>query len=187
MIIGIGHRKGMGKDTFAQMLLDELNGNLGDDIFYYKESFADRVKAHAFYMFSDYGLKCGEYYDAHRDEKESTINGSCINKTPRDIYIAMGLFGRDVDPEYWIKQVIRSSDQNLIIPDLRYPNEMKRIKALGGLTIRVINPRVEITHDEADDALEGYDFDCVVENNGTLVDLREQAKIMVQCIANLNY
>jgi hypothetical protein len=185
MIIGIGHRKGMGKDTFAKMLLDELNGNLGDDIFYYKESFADNVKEESYNMFCDYGLKSGEYYEQHRDEKEIVIPS--LGKSPRDIYLLVGAFYRSIDPRYWLKQVAVHKGQELIIPDLRYPNEMERIKALGGMTIKVINPRVDVSHDEADDALDGYDFDCVVENNGTLVDLREQAKIMVQCIANLNY
>jgi hypothetical protein len=174
MIIGIGHRKGMGKDTFANMLLDELNGNLGDDIFYYKGSFADGVKSWAHDMFYQYGLKSGAYYEVHRDEKEDWM--PTLLKSPREIYLLMGQFGRSVREDYWIEQVIRHDSQNLIIPDLRYPNEMKRIKALGGLTIKVINPRVEITHDEADDALEGYDFDHIIYNNGTLDDLRAKAK-----------
>jgi hypothetical protein len=174
MIIGIGHRKGMGKDTFANMLLDELNGNLGDDIFYYKESFADGVKSWAHAMFYQYGLKSGAYYEVHRDEKEDWI--PTLLKSPREIYLLMGQFGRSVREDYWIEQVIRHDSQNLIIPDLRYPNEMKRIKALGGLTIKVINPLVEITHDEADDALDGYDFDHIIYNNGTLDELRSKAK-----------
>ena len=174
MIIGIGHRKGMGKDTFAQMLLDELNGNLGDDVFYYKESFADGVKSWAHDMFYIYGLKSGSYYEQHRDEKEAIIQE--LGKSPRDIHRMVGMLGRSVCPDYWIDHVIRNGDRNLIIPDLRYPNEMERIKALGGVTIEIINPRVEITHDESDDALEGHMFDYLLVNEGTLDELRAKAK-----------
>jgi hypothetical protein len=173
MIIGIGHRKGMGKDTFAQMLLDELNDNLGDDVFYYKQSFADGVKGWAYDMFCRYGLKSGLYYEQHRDEKEVIIPE--LLKTPREIYLLMGQFGRSIRPDYWIEQTVTSEDQNLIIPDLRYPNEMERIKALGGVTIEILNPRVEITHDEADDALERHMFDYLLVNEGTLDELRAKA------------
>ena len=180
MIIGIGHRKGMGKDTFAQMLQEELNGNLGDDTFYYIESFADRVKDHAYYMFSDYGLRWGGYYEAHRDEKEEM--SPTLLKSPREIYLMMGQFGRSVREDYWIEQVIRNDSQNLIIPDLRYPNEHKRIMALGGMTIRVHNQRVEVTHDEADDALEGCFFNYHIFNDGSLDDMKLKAKKMAVII-----
>jgi hypothetical protein len=50
------------------------------------------------------------------------------------------------------------------------------------MTIRVHNPRVEVTHDEADDALEGCFFNYHIFNDGTLDNLREQAKGMAQII-----
>ena len=175
----------MGKDTFADMLLDELNGNLGDDIFYYKESFASAVKDYAHFMFKDYGLKEGLYYEVHRDEKEDMM--ATLLKSPRELYLLMGQFGRSVREDYWIEQVIRHDSHDLIIPDLRYPNEHKRIMALRGMTIRVHNPRVEVTHDEADDALEGCFFNYHIFNDGSLDDLKLKAKKMAVLINGRSY
>lgn len=72
---------------------------------------------------------------------------------------------------------------NWIITDLRFPNEAKAIKSKDGITIRINRPNMfnaaikslAIEH-ESETALDDYEFDYVIENNGTIDDLIEKVK-----------
>lgn len=178
-IIGIGHRKGVGKDTFAGM----LKGALPSVYDIYQGSFATALKYHAQALFMQYGLQSDGYYDEHRDEKESPIDG--LPESPREIYVAFGLFMRSFDPDYWVKALlddVPTCFEYLIIPDVRFPNEAKLIKERGGYLINVTNPNVPDTDDAADCALVGYDgWDTTIVNDGTLEELRENA----ECVARM--
>jgi hypothetical protein len=178
-IIGIGHRKGVGKDTFAGYLAEDLarKGYLPCVC-----SFADPLKSYAKSLFKSYGLKDGNYYDTHRDEKEANL--PCLDKSPRDIYIELGLSMRRLDENFWIRKALveRPHVDYLIVPDVRFPNEANVIRDSGGHLVKVINPDVPDTDDEADCALKDYrDWKTTIVNDGNLDDLDELA----QCVANM--
>lgn len=59
-----------------------------------------------------------------------------------------------------------------IIPDVRMPNEVEAVKALGGVLIRVNKACEEFDRHISETALDDYtEFDYVVENNGTIEEL----------------
>jgi hypothetical protein len=59
----------------------------------------------------------------------------------------------------------------LIVTDCRFPNESQRVHDYGGIAIKVTNPRIPMTDDVADNALDGCDdWDMELVNDGTLDD-----------------
>ena len=77
---------------------------------------------------------------------------------------------------------------NVIITDLRFPNEMEAVKKKGGITIRVnrsFNHKmgsketgtIDLTPEhESEKALDNAEFDYVIQNNGTISDLIDKIR-----------
>lgn len=104
-----------------------------------------------------------------------------------------------------IHQLGRVVMPDWVITDLRFPNEAKAIKSKDGITIRINRPKYPhgiykigencytgsigmenfdkalkkeagIVEHESETALDDYEFDYVIENNGTIDDLIEKVK-----------
>lgn len=87
---------------------------------------------------------------------------------------------------------------NWLISDIRFSNEAIALKERGGVIIRINRPRVGIEHmndgskrlaqnpieeHESETGLDDYkDFDFVIENDGTLEDLKEKVKTIVKSL-----
>lgn len=69
-----------------------------------------------------------------------------------------------------------------IITDTRYPNEIDAISKLGGVKIKVINPRIEEDSMHLSEvALDNYeDWDYIIVNDGTLEDLENEVKEVLE-------
>ena len=87
--------------------------------------------------------------------------------------------------QYLCKECIENDDvqiyPNWIITDVRFPNEFDAIKAKGGLMVRVNRPGYDtsmVAH-PSETALDGHDFDVVIENNGDLDDLKQKVLKML--------
>ena len=80
---------------------------------------------------------------------------------------------------------------NVIITDLRFPNEMEAVKKKGGITIRVNRPcdicggsgyhkmscPVSKSGEHySEKALDNAEFDYVIQNNGTISDLIDKIR-----------
>jgi dephospho-CoA kinase len=83
-----------------------------------------------------------------------------------------------------------TKDQYWIITDVRFPNEFKAIKEKGGIVIRVNRPShskhiVKVINDHpSETALDGYDFDYVIENDGDLKKLKSKIKSLLEILNN---
>lgn len=180
MIIGLGHRKRVGKNTFADMLEDELEER-GYDVF--KIALAADMKSMAHELFGMYGIRDAWHYEANPEHREIPLDR--INKSPRQIWIEFGNLMRSIDPDIWVNRVkglinnigfrakLNALKPNaFIITDVRYPNEAKAIKSWGGYVIKVIRPDAPRSDDVADCALENYTgWDYTVFNNSDLEGL----------------
>ena len=99
------------------------------------------------------------------------------------------IFRKRVDENWWVKQVrnrcIASSDDVIIVTDCRFPNEITEMLCDEYETIvirieRNINTQELIASHDSEIALNDWkEFDFIVENNGTLEDLRGSAKTIV--------
>ena len=150
------------------------------------------------------------YCDLKRDEWWSERLG--IKVTPR---LVLQLWGTDVcrkayHDDIWIASLenkLRKIEDDIVISDCRFPNEIQAIKNLGGEVIRVIRGAEPAWYEKAIDcnagmkkigwsiakmvledqgihaseyAWVGTDFDHILDNNSTLDNLHQQVNDLVQ-------
>lgn len=196
-IIAFGHRKHVGKDTAAKILIK--NG-------WVKISISDPLK-HC--VSSLYNIPLNYFNDFELKDEILPY----WDKTPRELLIWFGTnIIRNEDPDHWIKcmhlrileymdysgsidiyDAIRNSikldngiipetkyaPEGIVITDLRFPNEMEYIKKIGGITVKIERDDIDISNDIADDALETYEFDININNNSTFNELWQQVELIV--------
>lgn len=98
------------------------------------------------------------------------------------------IFRRRVDENWWVKQVkdrcIASNDDVVIVTDCRFPNEIIEMfcDEYETIVIRIernINTQEQISSHDSETALDNWnEWDFIVENNGTLEDLKGSASVI---------
>ncbi len=86
------------------------------------------------------------------------------------------LYGRDV----WIKCVLGEIERckdNIIVTDVRFKEEFNSLKELGFVMIRIKRNNNEEDNHISETDLDDYEkkFDFIIENNGSLYDLKKEA------------
>lgn len=203
MIIGICGFIGSGKDTVADYLVnfhefrrDSFAGTLKDAVAavfgWPREMLEGRTKQ---------SREWREQVDPWWAERLGMPN-----LTPR---LVLQLWGTEVcrksfHDDIWIASIenkLRNSQDNIVISDCRFPNEIKSIKAAGGQVIWVKRGQLPDWYDTAERANSGSendrlalqqigvhasetawvgtDFDVVVDNNGSIEDLYNQVRSLV--------
>ena len=200
-IIGISGFAGSGKDTVADILLENPR--------FVKVSVADPLKriAKELWGFTDQQLWGSSEYRNTPDKRYPVGDG--IFLTPRNVLQHLGTEGcRAVDHDVWIRYTINvarklltekgrwsySRSQGLVknnrfsfkrkilgvvIADVRFNNELFYIKESEGKLIRVYRPNAGLDGDFATHQSESEmtsmpdsEFDFVIENTGSLDDLK---------------
>ena len=208
MIIGICGFIGSGKDTIADYLVN-LHG-------FRRESFANSLKDAVAQMFSwdrtmlEGRTKQSREWREQRDEWWSQRLGMEI--TPRKVlqHLGTNVLRVGFHDDIWIASLenkLRGIQDDVVITDCRFPNEIKAIREAGGIVVRVVRGAEPEWYDAAESVncgpdgnaswsvskvkLErmgihasetswvGTDFDAVLDNNGTLDDLYQQVKRLV--------
>lgn len=181
-IIGIGHRKKVGKDTLARFITTEYKLNpLSKDKFVVKRGFADQLKSICYSLYKWAGHRSPEYYEANPDEKEEVL--TLIGKSVRQIWIETGNKMREIYPMVWVDYLLQGTQDAdlLLIKDLRFHNEVVAIKDRGGYVIRVDRDQIQKDNDGADDPLADYDkWDMIIDNSGLANDLYDKATEIVE-------
>jgi hypothetical protein len=173
-IIGLGYKARSGKDTVAREL--ERYG-------YRVVAFADALKSGAREMFK---LTNAQLYG---DQKEAVDPQWGL--TPRNILQRLGTEAvrREFGDDFWIRALrrkIHGIEENLgrcerwAITDVRFVNEALAVKSWGGIVVRVDRPGAGASGGVARHASETQldtwgGWDAVVDNSGTLNDLRARA------------
>lgn len=176
MIVGLGYQSRVGKDTLARLLIEELvaRGRTAARV-----GFADALKDQAENAFWRLGLGGRLYYD-ERPELRTQPLIHAPHLTPVKLWIAYGEAMKSIDPRIWLDAAIdRAASTHatfVVIPDLRFPLEAEEIRRRGGVTVKVTRPG-QVTH-ASDHALHGWDWDVIVANEGTLDDLRRDARAL---------
>ncbi len=177
IFIGLGYKKGSGKNTFAKFLTTFLRCERpGLKI---KEiAFADKLKDICYQLYAWGGLQPGAYYEVNRDKKEVIL--PLIGKSPRDVWIEVGNKMREVDPDVWINFAVKGHNADIIIDtDVRFKNEAKKIRENSGILVNIIRPGLEQGTDLAEIDLDTWhDWDHVIDNSGSLRDLNKQAETL---------
>ena len=186
MIIGISGKALSGKDTSANMLkrlymypdttYKFYANNLKDMKVYAPViivHFADMLKETAKVM-----CNLDDWDVNDQDGKRQTIKWLGI--TVRELLQKLGTCIRQgIDNEFWIKSLYAENEyvENIIIADVRFPEEVKSIKDRGGIVLRLVRDGAGAGNHISETALDDYtDWDYVIENNGTLEDLFEKLR-----------
>jgi len=197
MIIGICGLIGSGKDTVAEYLVEHSNFN--------KISFADKLKDAVAQMFEwDRQLLDGKTLESRTwrelpDTYWSNEVGSTV--TPR---LALQKFGTECMRQgffdgIWVsltkKKMLNNPNMNWVIPDVRFINEAKMIKEVGGQVWWIkrgdlpqwfldyqLKDIIPADIHSSEWAWAKCDFDAVIDNNETILQLRHQVKDRLESI-----
>lgn len=188
MIIGIAGKAQSGKDTTASMINflryypnatwysywdSDLPFEFEDDIVH----FADLLKYVAEHMLSV------PVYTMQSMEGKSMKFDWLDGMTGREFLQKLGTAVRnEVHPDFWTRALFirEKNNPNIIIPDVRFPNEAKIVKDHGGILIRIERPGAGAGNHISETALDDYrGWDIVIDNVGTLEDLYKQVKFLM--------
>lgn len=170
LLIGLGHKKQSGKDTFAKFLKDHLSG------YTWTTAFALPLKMQV-------AAACGISLEELEQNKAIF----------RPILQWWGTEFRrkyQKNDNYWINEMEKCyqevSCKNFIITDCRFRNEATYIKAKGGILINVRRTTGELDSHGSECDLDQYEhWDYNVNNDGSLEELEKQAKYIASKIISL--
>lgn len=153
MIIGISGRKQAGKTTLADYLVAKLDAGLTPTSSF---SFADRLKD----VVWEFWIQpiADDYADWNNDKFKNTKHPCGL--TYRELLQKVGTdWFRQLWPEVWLENLSfymwkYGPSGHFIIPDVRFPNEVKWIQDKGGKVLRLTRtPFPDDTH-ESETALD---------------------------------
>jgi hypothetical protein len=87
--------------------------------------------------------------------------------------VARDMWGDD----FWVDQAFKqvAITPRAALSDVRYVNEAQRVRDFGGQVWRIVRPGYEGVNDHASEhALDGFMYDHVILNNGSVEDLYDQ-------------
>lgn len=128
-LVGLSGKSKAGKSTLAKALEEKYG--------WHRVSLANSLKL---LVKTQFGLTDEQVYGKDKDKPCGYFHSDGISpRTARDILMWLGLAYRQVDPNFWIKQLepeLREDKIN-VIDDIRFPNEAKFVLDMGGFLIRV--------------------------------------------------
>lgn len=169
MIIGLSGYARSGKNTVA-------------DIFgegYRQVSFAEPMRT-ALYKLNP--IIRPDYEDVTLAELVDRHGWDYVKENYSEVRRLLQVLGTEVGREmfgenFWVNIAMTGIDSgdNVVFTDVRFPNEAWAIQRIGGQVWRVNREGVEAVNTHpSEHALDGWGFDRVINNNGTLNDLRVQ-------------
>ena len=169
MIIGLSGYAQVGKDTVAQILVEDYG--------YTRIGFADIIKK-ACYML-DPIISLDGMRLAHAVDKYGWEGSKQVPEVRRLLQVMGSEVGRDlIDPQIWVELTLHGTkpEDKIVVADVRFRNEAEEIKWKHGEVWRISrverNTPVNVHRSETD--MDSWDFDQYIANNGTLEDLSEE-------------
>ncbi len=170
MIIGLSGYAQTGKDTVAQHLVEKYGFN--------RIAFADPIREALYNLdpiLTDYpglsGIRLSWIVDRSGWESVKKDSAECRRMLQRfGTEVGRSMWGSD----FWVDQAMSKTSQyqNVVITDVRYPNEYDAIVNAGGQVWRINKLDNKPVNDHASEvALDEHVFDWHIPNYGTKEDL----------------
>jgi len=181
-LIGLTGFKGSGKDTVANILVEEFG--------YHRKAFATALKEeinaaqHQSCQWSDAPKFTSPYWsdefvgymEDHRRDAPDSPSG-----WPRMLAQAWGQMRRDTrGQDYWVNLV--TLKEGIVVSDVRYANEADAIKRAGGCIVAVCRSSCMSDGPASESVLDNW-IDLGIGNDGTLDELANTVRGMMASIA----
>lgn len=173
MLIGISGRKGCGKSLVASLLVEEHG--------FIERSFADPIKKAAVTLFQIRPCQLEGDMKEKIDERHGL--------SPRQ-KIGTDMFRNMVDEDFWVSHFKRwyegMHEEDVVVPDVRFQNELDCIRALGGIVIRLHRSTGHGRHQLKDDHISEtrigqlLNIDHDIENNADIGALIEKVRCIIR-------
>lgn len=203
MIIGLIGRARSGKDTFAELLAEQIFLAAGKRfiLMAYAQELKLRVQKDFDLSYDQLWGDLKEIPD-HRYRK-SNVNNMVAGRrekseiewafwTPREIMQAFGQFYRTIDTLFWVNNLFSTIEEkefkNVIITDIRHPNEATPVSERNGYLIKVTSeredkPDIHGPGHISETAMDDYDkVDFTVQNDGSIMNLKDTAEQVAKFI-----
>lgn len=175
MIVGLSGYARSGKDTVASLLPHHT-----------RRAFADPMRD-ALYTLNpiifDHHERVSDLVDRFGWDKAKVM----FPELRRLLQVLGTEVGRQmIDEDVWVTMATRdlSPSDDIVFADVRFPNEAKAIKALGGTVWRINRPGNEpINAHSSETAMDDWAFDAILDNSGTLEDLLAQVETAIMLFA----
>lgn len=180
MIIGVVGKARSGKDTFSKMLAEVLFKKTKRVFILMAYAQTLKLKVQA-----DFDLSYDQLWGDEKEEQDKRYlkrkpGAYSSYWTAREIMQAYGEFFRSIDYDYWVKSLFNKIDEDglkdVIITDVRHPNEADPIIERKGYIIKVIrneSPGIHGSDHISETAMDKYpNIDFKVINNSSLKELK---------------
>ena len=182
--IGISGKANSGKDTLSNLIEDEIN-----DLYHTMHltkiiAFADPIKKIIECMYPQINK---EHLFGSSKFRNEIIPGSFKNGLPLTIRVLLQDIGesfKKYNPKIWVNAFdnsftkCKNKNYNIVIAsDLRFIDEYSYLKDNGFYIIRLVRDDVNMmSHisETQQDQIKDNDFNIIINNNGTIDDLRVQ-------------
>jgi len=162
LFIGISGYARSGKDTVGKILVDSHG--------FERRAFADKLKELAL------ALDRRIATEVANDGWEAAKNDSYV----REYLQRLGTSARDiVAKDIWITALFNGLTPfaDHVVTDVRFENEANAIRGLGGIVWRINRPGINAVNNHiSEHQMDSYDFDAVIENDGSLEDLAKKVE-----------
>jgi len=182
MLIGLTGLKHAGKDTIATYLIKEHG--------FERRAFADPLKKSVANLFGITFYQVDKFKNDDNITVELCLGGTHVVKmTFREFLQKYGTEAHRDVPEmghdFWVDLLmpVRGyyAERKIVISDVRFDNEARRIHQLEGVVIEV--SRASLLNKDQHRSEDGIDPDLVdyyIFNNGTLEDLNNGVEVMIE-------
>lgn len=180
MIIGLGHQAQVGKDTVADILVKGHG--------FTRLAFADHLKTVALEIDPQVGGRSLSEL-VHDLGWERAKNHDGVRPFLQRLGVALRTH---IDEDVWVRPVLRARPVfeaavglgDVVITDVRFPNEAAAIRRDGGRLVKVVRPGFGPANDhESELALADWSWDAVLVNDGTLDDLEVKVVGLLESLA----
>ena len=167
MLIGLAGLAGSGKDTVGK-ILEQQHG-------FRTKAFAGPLKEAAKIVFG--------WNDDHVHGHLKEVVDPYWGFSPRWALQRMGTEAmRDnIDKDVWVKATLRPPLTNVVVTDVRFPNEVKAVKESNGFTIWIERPGLT-RMDHLSEQLDSSFCPFIIHNNGTFRDLRRKVDQLLETL-----